>query len=101
MELDFASIAYSASPLSSSAVANPDQTIKAALADPPATNEKLKLLWFACGRDDFLLKQNQSFDQLLTARGVRHEFKTTDGNHSWPVWRRHLVEFLPRVFTAD
>lgn len=84
----------------SSAVSNPEQAIKAALADPPATNEKLKLLWFACGKDDFLLKANKQFDELLAARGVRHEFKLTDGDHSWPVWRRHLVDFLPRVFSV-
>ena len=85
----------------SSSVSNPEETVQAALADAPAINAKLKLLWFACGKDDFLLKQNKQFDELLTARGVRHEFKLTEGNHSWPVWRRYLVDFLPRVFSAD
>ena len=47
---------------------------------------------------DFLLKQNQDLDALLTARGVRHEFALTAGNHSWPVWCRYLGEFLPKLF---
>jgi enterochelin esterase family protein len=82
----------------SSAVRNPDQTIAGALAAPKATNRRLRLLWFACGKDDFLLKENQSFDELLKARGIRHEFELTAGNHSWPVWRRYLADFLPRLF---
>jgi enterochelin esterase-like enzyme len=82
----------------SSAVRDPEQTVAAALANAKATNEKLKLLWFGCGRDDFLLKQNQQFDELLTARGIKHEYMLSAGGHSWPVWRRYLVEFLPKVF---
>ena len=84
----------------SSAVREPEQAVGRALADAKSVNQKLRLLWFACGKDDFLLKQNQQFDELLTARGVKHEFKLTEGNHSWPVWRRYLEDFLPRLFTA-
>jgi enterochelin esterase-like enzyme len=82
----------------SSAVRSPEQTVAAALADAKATNEKLKLLWFGCGKDDFLLKQNQEFDTLLTDRGIKHEFALTAGTHSWRVWRPYLVEFLPKLF---
>jgi len=84
----------------SSAVREPEQAVGHALADAKSVNQKLRLLWFACGKDDFLLKQNQQFDELLTARGIRHEFRLTEGNHSWPVWRRYLEDFLPRLFTA-
>jgi enterochelin esterase family protein len=85
----------------SSAIFNPEQTVQAALADASVSNAKFKLLWFACGKDDFLLKQNKQLDELLSARGIHHEFTETDGNHSWPVWRRHLVEFLPRIFKMN
>ena len=83
----------------SSGVRDPERLLGGVRADPQATNKKLKLLWAACGKDDFLLQQNQQFDELLTARGIRHEFKLSDGGHSWPVWRRYLAEFLPRLFT--
>jgi enterochelin esterase family protein len=83
----------------SSSVSDPETAITHALNDASTTNRRLKLLWFACGKDDFLLKQNQQFDELLTVRGIRHTFKLTDGNHSWPVWRRYLAEFLPLLFT--
>jgi enterochelin esterase family protein len=82
----------------SSSVYNPENTLATALDDPAGTNKRLRLLWFACGKDDFLLKQNQQFDELLTSRAIRHEFRLTEGNHSWPVWRRYLADFLPRLF---
>ena len=85
----------------SAAVVNPEETLKAALADATASNARLKLLWFACGKDDFLLKQNKQLDELLNARGIQHEFKLTEGNHSWPVWRRYLADFLPLVFRVE
>jgi enterochelin esterase family protein len=85
----------------SSSVFSPETTIAHALNDASITNHRLKLLWFACGKDDSLLKRSQEFDELLTARGIRHTFKLTDGNHSWPVWRRYLVEFLPLLFVAE
>jgi enterochelin esterase-like enzyme len=82
----------------SSAVYNPEQTLALPLSDPSGINKKLKLLWFACGKSDFLLKNNQDFDHLLTTKGLAHEYHETEGNHSWPVWRRYLRDFLPRLF---
>lgn len=78
----------------SSAVPDPDTLIP----DPAGLNKQLKLLWFACGRDDALIERNQQLDAALTARSVRHQFVTTDGNHSWPVWRKHLAVFAPMIF---
>jgi enterochelin esterase family protein len=83
----------------SSAINAPEQTLAAALGDAKATNAKYKLVWLGIGKDDFLLKANQQFDELLTARGVKHTFRLTEGNHGWPVWRRYLVEFAPLLFT--
>ena len=85
----------------SAAVYSPETSIAYALNDAANTNRKLKLLWFACGKDDFLLKQNQQFDELLTKRGIRHTFNLTEGNHSWPVWRRYLADFLPLLFVTE
>lgn len=85
----------------SASIFSPETSIAYALGDAATTNRKLKLLWFACGKDDFLLNQNQHFDELLTMRGIRHTFKLTEGNHSWPVWRRYLAEFLPLLFIVE
>lgn len=75
-----------------------ENDIAAVLADAKATNKKLKTLWIAIGKDDFLLSRNQTFDELLTAKGISHTYKITEGAHQWPVWRKYLAEFAPLVF---
>ena len=69
------------------------------LADPDAANAKLRLLWIAVGKDDFLRQRNEEYVAALKEKGVRHEWQMTEGDHSWPVWRRYLVEFAPLLFT--
>jgi len=75
-----------------------DTVTTAFLANAAAANTKLRLLWLACGRDDGLHTRNEEFVAKLTAAGIRHEWHLTTGDHSWPVWRGYLVDFLPRVF---
>lgn len=75
-----------------------EKEIASALADASGTNARLKLLWIACGKDDFLLERNKQLVASLTAKGVKHEWLLTPGNHSWPVWRGYLTDFLPRLF---
>lgn len=82
----------------SSAVRDPDTTIGPILKQSGKLNKYLKMLWFACGIDDRLLNDNRTFSSMLDERGIRHGYKETPGNHSWPVWRRYLAEFLPMVF---
>jgi enterochelin esterase-like enzyme len=67
-------------------------------ADAAACNEKLRLLWIAIGKDDFLLKDNQSFIAWLKESGIKHYYAETEGGHAWGVWRRYLGEFLPLLF---
>jgi enterochelin esterase family protein len=76
----------------------PTNSIVAGLNAPGAVNKDLKLFWIACGEKDFLAKGNGTFDELLRVNGIRHEYIVTEGDHSWPVWRRYLVEFAPRLF---
>lgn len=81
----------------SSAVPGP-ATMDAGLPKAEEINKQLALFWVACGREDFLFQQNESLHATLEKAGVRHEYLATEGNHSWPVWRRYLVDFLPRLF---
>jgi enterochelin esterase family protein len=85
----------------SAAVADPATSIAAALADPKATERAVRLVWIACGKDDRLIENARRFSAALNEKGIRHEFQTTEGNHSWPVWRRYLAEFAPRLFTES
>jgi enterochelin esterase family protein len=76
----------------------PSQTIATGLDKPQAVNRDLRLFWVACGDKDFLFQQNRKFHALLDEKGIRHEFVETPGDHSWPVWRRYLVDFTPKLF---
>lgn len=74
------------------------EVLEAAISDPEATNEKIELLWIACGKDDFLLDENKALIELLEQGRIEHEWLLTEGAHSWPVWRDYLTQFVPRLF---
>jgi enterochelin esterase family protein len=61
-------------------------------------NAQLRLLWLACGEQDGLLSANQQLSQWLDAKGVRHTWVQTPGQHSFRVWRRCLARFAPLLF---
>lgn len=61
-------------------------------------NEKLHLLWIACGRDDRLFDSNKQFCNWLTSENVRHTWVESGGGHSFLNWRRYLCQFTPLLF---
>ncbi|MCP5559869.1 MAG: esterase [Verrucomicrobiaceae bacterium] len=75
-----------------------EAAIKTALDDAKGTNDRLKLLWIACGKEDFLLERNTQLIDTLKSRGIKHEWVLSEGGHSWPVWRSYLTEFVPKLF---
>lgn len=81
----------------SSAIPN-TESVAGAMQDPNRTNEQLRLLWIACGKDDFLKSRNEEFIGQLKEKGITHEWQLTEGNHSWPVWRGYLADFVPKLF---
>ncbi len=68
------------------------------VANPAAVNSKLKLLWFACGRQDTLFARSEKFSELLAARQIKHTFRPSEGAHVFKVWREYLSEFAPLLF---
>lgn len=83
-------------------VVNPEtveETFADVLADPFATNATLRLFWAAVGSDEGNLRaQHRIFNDVLDRNGIRHEFVTIPGGHTWHVWRRNLRDFAPRLF---
>lgn len=63
-----------------------------------SSNQKLKLLWIACGTDDELIKVNRQFKSWLKDKGVQFTDIETPGMHTWMVWRRNLAAFAPLLF---
>ncbi|MGD0039618.1 MAG: alpha/beta hydrolase-fold protein [Isosphaeraceae bacterium] len=82
----------------SAAVSGDDPVLAKLRSDPGTANEKLKLLWIAIGKDDFLLTRNRDFIKTLDELKVRHTYRETEGRHAWSVWRGYLAEFLPLLF---
>jgi enterochelin esterase-like enzyme len=63
-----------------------------------SANQKIKLLWIACGTDDGLIKINRAFKSWLKDKGVEFTDIETPGVHDWMVWRRNLAAFAPLLF---
>jgi enterochelin esterase family protein len=62
------------------------------------SNSQLRLLWIACGTDDFLIGANRKLRDWLKTKDVRHVAVETPGAHVWMVWRRNLAEFAGLLF---
>jgi enterochelin esterase family protein len=71
---------------------------RAATLDNPALKKGLKLVWFATGSEDFLLKTTQQTVEMLKKRNFDVVYKETDGGHTWIKWRDYLNEFAPKLF---
>jgi len=66
--------------------------------DAAELEPKLRLLWFACGREDSMIQTNRQVRDWLRGRGIELHYQETEGAHTWMVWRRNLTELAPRLF---
>jgi enterochelin esterase-like enzyme len=58
----------------------------------------LKLLWFATGKEDFLLTTTTATIDLFKKHGFNPVYTETPGGHTWINWRNYLNEFVPQLF---
>lgn len=70
---------------------------KDALGDA-AAKEGMKLLWFATGKQDFLLNRTKETVELFKRNGYSPVFKETTGGHTWINWQLYLNELAPQLF---
>jgi len=61
-------------------------------------NNRLRLLWISCGKDDKLVEANRKFVEWLESKDLHHTWTEVPGVHSWRVWRRNLADFVPLLF---
>jgi enterochelin esterase-like enzyme len=66
--------------------------------DNAELHKGIKLLWFATGKEDFLVKTSQATVDMLKKHGFEVVYKETDGAHTWINWRNYLNEFAPQLF---
>lgn len=76
---------------------NPDYTRAFPKLDA-SINKKLKLIWIAIGRDDFLIESNRKYKAWLDSKNIKFSYTETEGVHSYNVWRRYLTDFSQLIF---
>jgi len=69
-----------------------------ATLDNPELKKDLKLVWFATGKDDFLIKTSEATVEMLKKHNFNVVYKETAGAHTWLNWRDYLNEFAPQLF---
>lgn len=62
------------------------------------SNQRIRLLWIACGTEDHLITANREMRAWLKTKGVQHADVETTGEHTWMVWRRNLAQFAALLF---
>lgn len=77
---------------------NPDEAFKQLLANADESHKSLKLLWIGIGKQDAGFDRAQALSKWMTDHNVKNEWHPSEGAHQWPVWRRYLAEFVPRLF---
>jgi len=70
---------------------------KAAL-DNPELKKGLKLVWFATGKEDFLLRTSQATVEMLRKHQFEVVYHETPGAHTWANWRDYLQQFAALLF---
>ena len=66
--------------------------------DDAELKKGLKLLWFATGKEDFLLETSRATVEMLKKHGYDVVYKETPGAHTWINWRNYLGEFARQLF---
>ncbi|MGE5294617.1 MAG: esterase [Solirubrobacterales bacterium] len=69
-----------------------------ATLDNADLKKDLKLVWFATGKEDFLIETSRATVAMLKKHGFDVVFEETDGAHTWINWRNYLDEFAPQLF---
>jgi enterochelin esterase-like enzyme len=77
---------------------NPWEQQNLAALDNAAAKKGLKLLWFATGKDDFLVQTTRNSVDLLKKHGFAVVYEETEGAHTWIKWRDYLRDFTPQLF---
>jgi enterochelin esterase-like enzyme len=93
-----------AAPAPAAAPANPPPTaaewekLHQANLGNASLKKGLKLLYFATGKDDFLLPTTNASVELFKKHGFAPVYRETPGGHTWINWRNYLNEFVPQLF---
>lgn len=66
--------------------------------DDPSLKKGLNLVWFATGKEDFLLAVSRETVATFRRHGFNVQYNETEGGHTWLNWRDYLSQFAPLLF---
>jgi enterochelin esterase family protein len=69
-----------------------------ATLDNPDLKKGLRLVWFGCGKDDFLVQTSNATINMLKKHKFEVVSRESAGGHTWINWRDYLAEFAPLLF---
>jgi enterochelin esterase-like enzyme len=69
-----------------------------AALDDASAKQGLELVWFATGKEDFLIETSRATVKMLGSHGFDVVFHETEGAHTWTNWRDYLAEFAQILF---
>jgi enterochelin esterase-like enzyme len=69
-----------------------------AVLDNADLKKGLRLVWFGCGKEDFLVKTSEASVSMLKKHGFDVVSREYTGGHTWINWRDYLHEFTPLLF---
>src|SRR5262249_5022925 len=69
-----------------------------AVLDNAELKKGLRLVWFGCGKEDFLVKTSEATVGMLKKHGFDVVSRESAGGHTWINWRDYLNEFAPLLF---
>jgi enterochelin esterase-like enzyme len=75
-------------------IPSPDKLTSA----PRELSSKLRILSLSVGDQDPVSSVAVRFHEQLDALGVRHQWQSESGGHTWTVWKRDLHRFAQQVF---
>jgi len=62
-------------------------------------NSNLKSFWIAMGGKEDIAHDNcQIMMEKFKEMGIKYDYYTSPGGHTWPVWREDLYKFAPMLF---
>jgi len=66
--------------------------------DNSEAKQGIKLVWFATGKEDFLIGTSRATVEMLKKHGFDVTYTESPGAHTWINWRNYLNEFTPQLF---
>ena len=77
---------------------NPMYGLAPAKADEKDAATAMKLVYYAYGSQDPVVRSPGQLKNTLTNYGIKLTLHETGGGHTWINWREYLNDFAPRLF---